>query len=57
MTRPTEFDMVAVIGGYPNASRVGNVISVPDPTMVLMVPAPTPASAMSTISYQGTGAA
>ena len=37
-------------GGTPNASRVGNVINVPDPTTVLMVPAATPASAISTAS-------
>ena len=37
-------ETLAVTGGTPNASRVGNVINVPDPTTVLMVPAATPAS-------------
>ena len=40
-------ETLAVTGGTPNASRVGNVISVPDPTTVLMVPAASPASTMS----------
>ena len=44
----------AVTGGTPNASRVGNVISVPDPTTVLMVPAATPASTMATASSSDT---
>src|SRR5664279_1340940 len=43
-------DMVAVTGGKPKAMRVGNVISVPDPTTVLIVPAPTPARKMAMIS-------
>jgi len=34
----------AVTGGYPNASSVGNVISVPLPTTVLIVPAAMPAA-------------
>ena len=37
-------DTLAVTGGTPSASRVGNVISVPDPTTVFMVPAAIPAS-------------
>ena len=56
-TSPIVFDTLAVTGGMPNASRVGNVISVPDPTTVLMVPAATPASRMATISRGLTGAA
>src|SRR4051794_32300438 len=40
----------AVTGGTPNASRVGNVINVPDPTTVLIVPAASPASPMATAS-------
>ena len=43
-------ETLAVTGGTPNASRVGNVISVPDPTTVLMVPAATPASRIATAS-------
>ena len=48
-------ETLAVTGGTPNASRVGNVISVPDPTTVLMVPAATPASRTATISQTVTG--
>src|SRR4029079_15963463 len=40
----------AVTGGTPNASRVGNVISVPDPTTVFIVPAANPASPMAMAS-------
>src|SRR3954471_16329732 len=54
---PIVFDTLAVTGGMPNARRVGNVISVPDPTTVLMVPAATPASRMATISPKLTGRA
>ena len=49
-TSPMVLDTLAVTGGTPNASRVGNVINVPDPTTVLMVPAATPARAISTAS-------
>src|SRR4029079_17475152 len=49
------FETLAVTGGMPNARRVGNVISVPDPTTVLMVPAAIPASRMATISHGLTG--
>src|SRR4051812_12354431 len=49
------FETFAVTGGKPKASRVGKVISVPEPTTALMAPAATPARAMATISYQGTG--
>lgn len=48
------FDMVATTGGYPNATRVGNVMSVPDPTTALMAPAPKPARRMTMISVTGT---
>ena len=33
----------AVTGGYPTASRMGNVMSVPLPTTTLIVPAAIPA--------------
>src|SRR5687768_18576235 len=49
-TSPTVLLTLAVTGGTPNARRVGNVINVPDPTTVLMVPAATPARATSTAS-------
>src|SRR5829696_7908561 len=53
-TRPTVLLTLAVTGGTPNANRVGNVINVPDPTTVLMVPAATPARAISRASIQVT---
>lgn len=37
-------DTLAVTGGSPVASSTGKVISVPEPTMVLIVPAPIPAA-------------
>lgn len=37
-------DTFAVTGGSPVASSTGKVIRVPEPTMVLMVPAPIPAA-------------
>ena len=43
-------ETLAVTGGTPNASSVGNVISVPDPTTVLIVPAASPASPISSAS-------
>src|SRR3954452_6963951 len=49
------FDTLAVTGGKPNASSVGKVVRVPEPTTALMAPAATPARAMARISYQGTG--
>ena len=49
-TSPMVLETLAVTGGTPNASRVGNVIRVPDPTTVLMVPAATPASRIAAIS-------
>ena len=42
-TSPMLFEMFAVIGGMPSSSSVGKVIRVPDPTIVLIVPAPMPA--------------
>ncbi len=54
-TRPIAFDMVAVTGGNPNATSVGNVTRVPEPTTALIVPAPTPARKMTTISTVVTG--
>ena len=36
-------DIVAVTGGKPSATSVGKVISVPEPTRVLITPAPMPA--------------
>ena len=47
-TRPKLLDTFATRGGYPKKSRVGKVSSVPDPTIVLMIPAPVPASAIAT---------
>src|SRR5690348_2602673 len=44
------FETLAVTGGTPKASSVGNVISVPDPTTVLIVPAASPARPMAMAS-------
>src|SRR4051794_754380 len=49
-TRPTVLETLAVTGGTPKASRVGKVIRVPEPTMVLIVPAAMPASRMAATS-------
>src|SRR6476620_10519947 len=49
-TSPIALDIVAVTGGKPKATRVGKVISVPEPTTALIMPAPTPARKMATIS-------
>ena len=46
-TSPTLFDTFASTGGYPKASSVGKVISVPEPTTVLIVPAASPAAKMA----------
>src|SRR3954454_7950376 len=43
-TRPTLLDTLAVTGAYPRASSTGKVISVPEPTTVLIVPAASPAA-------------
>lgn len=42
-TSPIVFVTFAVTGAYPNASSVGNVISVPLPTIAFAMPAPMPA--------------
>src|ERR1035437_1587456 len=42
-TSPTVFETLATTAGYPNARSVGKVMSEPDPTTVLMVPAARPA--------------
>src|SRR5215469_3937 len=42
-TRPMLFETLAMTGGYPKASSVGNVISEPDPTTALTAPAAIPA--------------
>src|SRR3982075_3354013 len=47
-TSPNPLDTLAVNGGYPTASNTGKVISVPEPTTVLMSPAATPAAATAT---------
>ncbi len=44
------FDTFAATGAYPKASNTGNVISVPLPTTVLIVPAARPARAMASTS-------
>src|SRR5512146_627178 len=46
-TRPTLLLTFASTGGYPSPISVGKVISVPEPTTVLMVPAATPAPKMA----------
>ena len=46
-TSPTLLDTFASTGGYPSASSVGKVISVPEPTTVLMVPAARPTAKMT----------
>src|SRR3954453_16868492 len=56
-TSPRVLETLAVIGGTPTASRVGNVINVPDPTTALMAPAATPASRTATICRNVTGPA
>jgi hypothetical protein len=47
-TSPSVFVTLAVTGPYPNASSVGNVISVPLPTIAFAIPAPTPARTIRT---------
>src|SRR5437764_9774031 len=46
-TSPIVFETLAVTGAYPNPRSTGNVISVPLPTTVLIVPAATPAPKMA----------
>jgi hypothetical protein len=48
------FDTLATTGGMPKASRVGKVISDPEPTMAFMVPAATPAAKIATPSAMPT---
>ncbi len=45
-------EMFAITGGMPNASSVGKVMRVPEPTTALMAPAPTPAARIATTSTQ-----
>src|ERR1700712_3385733 len=52
---PTVLDTLATTGGTPNARRVGNVINVPDPTTVLIVPAAMPESSRAAPSHGLTG--
>ena len=52
--RPMLLDIFAVIGGRPTMSRVGKVTNVPEPTIVLIVPAATPASTTASASSQDT---
>ena len=47
-TSPSPFDTLAVSGGYPSARSTGKVTSVPEPTIVLIIPAHTPATTMMT---------
>jgi hypothetical protein len=42
-------DIVAVTGAKPNVTRVGKVISVPEPTTELIAPAANPASVIVAI--------
>src|SRR5450759_3388282 len=49
-TSPTVFETFATTGEYPTARSVGNVISEPDPTTVLMVPAARPAARIAIAS-------
>jgi alcohol dehydrogenase len=44
------FETFALTGAYPNASNTGNVINVPLPTTVLIVPAASPAIAIARTS-------
>src|SRR5215510_16034195 len=43
-TRPMLLETFAMTGGYPSASKVGNVTSDPEPTTAFMVPAARPAA-------------
>jgi hypothetical protein len=49
-TRPIALLIVAVTGGKPKDTRMGNVIRVPEPTTALIAPAATPASKMAAVS-------
>src|SRR6478735_7168046 len=48
--RPRALETVAVTGGRPVASRTGKVMSVPEPTIVLIAPALIPAAKTASIS-------
>lgn len=48
------FETFATSGLTPKKSRVGKVMSVPEPTIVLMMPAPVPASATATADQNDT---
>src|SRR5258708_38827971 len=48
------FETLAMSGGNPRASRVGKVISDPDPTTELIAPAATAAAKIARISVLGT---
>src|SRR5579872_2154516 len=54
-TSPMLFDTLAMTGGKPNASRVGNVISEPEPTTALTPPAAVPAARIASASPGPTG--
>ena len=49
-TSPTVLLTLATTAGKPNASRVGKVMSEPDPTTVLIVPAANPAPVIARAS-------
>src|SRR5664279_2523838 len=49
-TSPTVFETFATTPGYPNARSVGKVMSEPEPTTVLMVPAASPAARIAIAS-------
>ena len=49
-TSPRVLDTFAVTASYPTASNVGKVISEPEPTMVLIVPAAMPAPTIAAAS-------
>src|ERR1700684_1330693 len=55
-TSPTLFDTLATTGGTPKASSVGKVISDPEPTTALTLPAAVPAARIARASAGPTGA-
>src|SRR5688572_12470797 len=52
---PTVLETLAITGGTPSASKVGNVIKVPEPTTALIKPAAAPAPKSASRSSQVTG--
>src|SRR4051795_12497099 len=54
-TRPMLFDTFAVTAGYPRASSIGKVMSVPEPTTALIMPAATPAASTASACHAVTG--